>query len=195
MLATSQYDIFALTTISNDEPVGESCDPRLATVGRLPVRRADQVTDPRFRPLVDLWFRLSNEAGGLPGYEAFDILDVPPAIWPSLFLVKLVGRPRRFFYELIGGEIERHNGFSGQNRLLRDLPLRNRRVMAREFANSLRFGGPVCSEGPYIGRARYVEMVQRVICPFRRGERDAVFVGAVRFLCSDDPVPAQAGDR
>ncbi len=103
-----------------------------------------------------------------------------------MFLVKLIGKKRRFFYEVIGGEIEEHNGFPGRKRYLADLPLRNKRVMAREFAHCILSRMPVYSEGPYIGQADFVKGVSRLLVPYALGDdgREFAIVGMVAFAHS-----------
>jgi hypothetical protein len=127
-------------------------------------------------PLVDTWFHLGGRIGAIPDYERFDILALPGSLWPSICLTKLIGTSRRFWVTMIGTDVEAHNGFFGNNRLMMDLPLRNRRVMSREFWWTLHHGGPVYSEGPYIGAVDYVRRVRRVITPYRLSEREYAFV-------------------
>lgn len=169
----------------------------LRTSRRLPLTVAAQNTDAALQPLVDLWFRLRQSAGELPDYRRFDPTSLPPRVWPYLFVVKLEGARRRFFYELIGGEIERHNGFPGQKRFLTDLPLKNRHVMAREFALTLRYRLPTLSEGPYLGVADYIETVHRVIAPFALGDREFAFVAMARFtaFAGMEHLAARANDK
>jgi len=132
-----------------------------------------------FQPLVDLWFSQSD--GGVPDFEKFDVLDVPPVLWAHLILVKTVGPRRRFFYELVGDAIERHNGFSANKRYLGDLPLKNKSLMAREFARTIQSGRPVFSTSAYIGRANYVRRVYRVIAPYELGADHYAFVALAFF--------------
>ena len=138
-----------------------------------------------FSPVVDVWFTLKANGPELPEFSSFDILMLPPSSWSKLLLVKTVGERRRFFYELIGQDIEKHNGFPGQKRFLFELPLKNKRVMAREFVHSLKVGMPVFSTGPYIGQADYVKTVSRIICPYRLGEDQYAFVGMASFEDKD----------
>lgn len=142
-----------------------------------------------WQELADLWFS-SGGAGGMvgtmPDYRSFDILDLRPALWPHICLTKLIGNPRREFHvAMIGSAIEAHNGFFGNNRPMRELPLKNRNVMRREFCWTLRHGGPVFSEGPYIGAVDYIRRVRRLITPYSISEREFAFV----FYAAFDPYP------
>ncbi len=119
---------------------------------------------PAFSPLVKLWY--SQPGANLPDFANFDVLDIPPALWSHILLVKTVGSKRRFFYELVGDAIERHNGFAANKRYLADLPLKNKTLMAREFVRALHYRRPVFSTGAYIGQADYVRRVFRVIAPY-----------------------------
>lgn len=132
-----------------------------------------------FQPLVDLWFSQSD--GGAPDFQKFDVLDVPPALWVHLILLKTVGPRRRFFYELVGDAIERHNGFSASKRYLCDLPLKNKSLMAREFTRAIKSGRPVFSTSAYIGRANYVRRVYRVIAPYELDAHQYAFVALAFF--------------
>lgn len=140
-----------------------------------------QLEDKQFRSIVDYWHSKPLNQNGLPDFKNFDIVELPGLIWSKLFLVKLFGSPRRFFYELVGGDIEEHNGFSAQKKFLTDLPLKNRHAMAIEFVHTLHAKKPVISVGPYIGAADYVKTVSRVICPFDMGNQAFAFLGIVRF--------------
>ncbi|MDF1792994.1 MAG: hypothetical protein P1U88_13840 [Thalassobaculaceae bacterium] len=130
-----------------------------------------------WRDLARLWFDADGEIGELPDYDSFDILNLPPRHWPNVCLTKLIGAPKRAFQVvMIGSAIEAHNGFYGNNRPMRDLPLKNREVMRREFWWSIRHGGPVYSAGPYIGALDYVRRVRRLITPYRITAREYAFI-------------------
>ena len=146
------------------------------------VDRQDDYPDGPWRHLVDEWWRLKPESG-LPDYSDFEILNVPGELWPNVCVTSLEGRPRKFFVRMIGSAIEANNGFFGNNRFMVDLPLKNRRVMAREFAWTVRLDRPVYSEGPYIGAADYVKRVRRLITPYRIAEGEYAFV----FMATFDP--------
>lgn len=141
--------------------------------------RPEDCPVPKFKPLVDLWFSQSD--GGMPDFEQFDVLDIPPSLWAHFILLKTVGPRRRFFYELVGDAIESHNGFPANKRYLRDLPLKNKTLMAREFVRTVQYGRPVFSAGGYIGQAQYVRRIFRVIAPYRLGEGRYAFVGLAFF--------------
>lgn len=132
-----------------------------------------------FQPRVDLWYSQSD--GGMPDFRDFDVLDIPPALWAHLILLKTVGPRRRFFYELVGDAIERHNGFAANKRFLDDLPLKNKSLMAREFARTIQCHRPVFSTSAYIGRVNYVRRVYRVIAPYQMGEDQYAFVALAFF--------------
>ena len=102
-------------------------------------------------------------------------------MWAHLILVKTVGPRRRLFYELVGDAIERHNGFSANKRYLDVLPLKNKSLMAREFARTIQSGRPVFSTSAYIGRVNYVRRVYRVIAPYKLGADQYAFVALAFF--------------
>ena len=139
----------------------------------------EQCPIPAFSPLVKLWF--SQVRGGVPDFANFDVLDIPPALWSHLILLKTVGPKRRFFYELVGDAIESHNGFPANKRYLADLPLKNKTLMAREFARTLRCGRPVFSTGAHIGQADYVRRVYRLIAPYALPDNRHAFVALAFF--------------
>lgn len=139
-----------------------------------------------WRDLLRLWFTHGGAIGTLPDYADFDILALPGRHWEHICLTKLIGAPRREFRVImIGSAIEAHNGFFGNHRPMRELPLKNREVMRREFAWTLRHGGPVFSEGPYIGAVDYVRSVQRLITPYRISPREYAFL----FYAHFEPYP------
>jgi hypothetical protein len=153
----------------------------LDTRHRQLLRTPDGQLGELFQPLLDLWF--TNRGAGdpsIPDYAAFDVLDLPTWMLPCLFVCKLIGQPRRFFYELVGDAIEQHNGFSAQKRYLADIPLKNKQVMAREFAATVFNGCPIYSQGPYVGFQGYVKEVERLICPYRLTGNTYAFVGVAR---------------
>ena len=154
----------------------------LRTDGRRPLSGAGQCPENTLLPLVDVWFGLRDNPEALPAFDSFDVTLLPPAIWARLFLCKLIGKPRRFFYELAGSEIERNNGFAVEKRFLTDIELRNKHVMAREYALTLRHGMPVYSEGPYLGKADYIKRVRRVITPYRVSNTEYAFVAGATFV-------------
>ncbi|UUX51139.1 hypothetical protein NUH88_05475 [Nisaea acidiphila] len=140
-----------------------------------------------FFPLLRHWqssAALSQD--DFPAYACFDVLDMPPALISHLILCKLIGTPRRFFYEVVGQAIERHNGFPAAKRYLADLPLKNKRVMAREFGLTVLRRCPIYSRGPYIGEYDYVKEIERLICPYRIEAETFAFVALARFTL--DPV-------
>lgn len=146
----------------------------------------DDGPDGPWRDLSALWFEAVGDSGIMPDYAGFDILKLAPGHWPNVCLTKLIGTPRRTFYVvMIGSAIEAHNGFFGNNRPMRELPLRNPGVMRREFCWAARHGGPVYSEGPYIGAVDYVSRVRRLITPYRISAREYAFV----FYASFEPYP------
>ncbi|MCR9070087.1 MAG: hypothetical protein NXI18_00045 [Alphaproteobacteria bacterium] len=139
-----------------------------------------------WQELTALWFASGGEIGEMPSYSAFDILNLPPALWPHVCLTKLIGAPKRIFHvATIGSAIETHNGFFGNNRPMRELPLKNREVMRREFCWVVRHGGPVFSSGPYIGAVDYIRQVRRLITPYRISRREYAFV----FYAEFEPYP------
>jgi hypothetical protein len=139
-----------------------------------------------WRELAELWFASGGVIGAMPNYAAFDILNLSPSLWPNICLTKLIGSPKRMFHvSMIGSAIEAHNGFFGNNRPMRELPLKNREVMRREFYWTLRHGGPVFSMGPYIGAVDYVRRVRRLIAPYRISDREYAFV----FYAVFEPYP------
>ena len=154
-----------------------------ATKTRAVVNQGHILDNPSMGCLAALWYSHRVTPDRLPTYDRFDPLDVPARYWKNLMLVKLIGDRRRFFYELIGGEIEDHNGFPGQKRYLADLPLRNKHVMAREFAICIREAQPVYSEGPYMGQANFVKGVSRLLAPYALDDeaREIAIVGMVAF--------------
>ena len=154
----------------------------LRTQKRLALSAGDACPESILQPLVQTWFSLLEDPSDLPAFAKFDPTLLPPQMWERLFLCKLIGKPRRFFYELAGSEIEWHNGFPVSKRFLTDVQLRNRHVMAREFVISLHHGKPVFSEGPYVGKADYVKTVRRVITPYRISETEYAFVAAAVFI-------------
>ena len=157
-----------------------------ATWKRHLLRSSDDGPDGPWRHLARVWFEAGGTVGSLPDYSAFDILNVPGRLWSNICLAKLVGAPRREFRVIsIGSAIEAHNGFFGNNRLMRELPLRNGNVMRREFFWTVRHGGPVYSEGPYIGGVDYVRSVFRLITPYRISAREYAFV----FYAHFEPYP------
>lgn len=155
---------------------------RFATRARQCLTGPEDGPDGPWRDLQRLWFTLGGSIGSLPAYADFDILALPPRHWDHTCLTKLVGGTRRqFWVTMIGSAIEAHNGFFGNNRPMRELPLKNREVMRREFAWTLRHGGPVFSEGPYIGSVDYVRSVRRVITPYRISAREYAFLFHAHF--------------
>ena len=96
--------------------------------------------------LAALWYSHRVTPDRLPTYDRLIPWMFLRGIGKILMLVKLIGDRRRFFYELIGGEIEDHNGFPGRSATA-DLPLRNKHVMAREFAICIREAQPVYPRG------------------------------------------------
>ena len=135
-----------------------------------------------FAPLLAAWHRHKAETeDAFPAYRRFDVLDIPPALISHLILCKLIGTPRRFFYEVVGQAIETHNGFSASKRFLADLPLKNKKVMAREFGLTVLKQCPIYSRGPYIGEYEYVREIERLICPFRIEGDTFAFVTLARF--------------
>ena len=162
-----------------------SADP-FATWKRHPLRSPEDGPDGPWRDLARVWFEAGGTVGSIPDYAAFDILNVPGRLWSNICLTKLIGTERREFRVImIGGAIEAHNGFFGNNRPMRDLPLRNGHVMRREFFWTVRHGGPVYSEGPYIGGVDYVRSVLRLITPYRISAREYAFV----FYAHFEPYP------
>lgn len=162
----------------------------LNTQIRQPYDTSADCTDENFAPLVKLWFTLAEGRSGLPSFDRFDVTDLPGRCWPSLLLAKLIGTPRRFFYVLAGNEIASHYPDPIGKRFLKDLPIANRRVVAKEFAHALRFGRPVFSEGPFLGKSQFIETVRRVICPFDLGNDQFAFLCIVLFMGYDRrPVP------
>lgn len=145
----------------------------------------DDGPDGPWRNLCHGWFDAGGEIGRVPNYSTFDILNLPPADWPHICLTKLIGHPRRFYVQMIGSAIEAHNGFFGNNRPMNELPLKNRWVMRREFWWTVHHGGPVYSEGPYIGAVDYVRRVRRLITPYRIDEREYAFI----FYAAFEPYP------
>ncbi len=146
----------------------------------------DDAPDGAWRDLARVWFEAGGTIGSLPDYADFDILRMPARHWANVCLTKLVGAGRREFrVVMIGSAIEAHNGFYGNNRPMRALPLKNPDVMRREFAWSLRHGGPVLSEGPYIGAVDYVRSVRRLITPYRISAREYAFI----FYAYFEPYP------
>jgi len=154
----------------------------LRTDDRLLLTGVDQCPENALLPIVEVWLSLKNDPEDLPSFASFDVTLLPPALWSRLFLCKLIGQPRRFFYELAGSEIEWHNGFPVEKRFLTDIQLRNRHVMAREYALTLRHGLPIYSQGPYVGKADYVKQVRRIIAPYRISEREFAFVAGATFV-------------
>lgn len=159
---------------------------RFATWTRsFPASQAD-LPEGTWRELFRVWVEAGGAIGTLPDYANFDILNLPARHWANVCLTKLIGSPRReFSVVMIGSAIEAHNGFYGNNRLMRDLPVKNRHVMRREFAWTLRHGGPVLSEGPYIGALDYVRSVRRLITPYRISAREYAFI----FCAFFEPYP------
>lgn len=150
---------------------------RFATRERHLLTAPDDGPPGPWQDLARLWFEAGGTIGALPDYAGFDILNLAPRHWPNICLTKLIGAPRREFRVImIGSAIEAHNGFFGNNRPMRDLPLKNRNVMRREFYWTVRHGGPVFSEGPYIGSLDYVQSVRRLITPYRISPREYAFV-------------------
>ncbi|WP_420565525.1 hypothetical protein [Thalassobaculum sp.] len=160
-------------------------DP-FATRTRRFLTSIDEAPEGAWQDLVRVWFDAGGVVGQLPDYARFDILNLPARHWCNTCLTKLVGEGmREFRVVMIGSAIEAHNGFFGNNRPMRELPLKNRGVMRREFAWSLRHGGPVLSEGPYIGAVDYVRSVRRLITPYRISDREYAFI----FYAFFEPYP------
>lgn len=154
----------------------------LDTTERRLLPSPEDEVDAFFQPLLDLWHGQHGETGEtFPPYAAFDILELPPALVPHLILCELVGSPRRFFYELAGDAIEKHNGFSARKRFLSEVPLQNKRVMAREFGLTVFNACPAYSRGPYIGLFDYIREIERLICPYRIEGETFAFVAVARF--------------
>lgn len=154
---------------------------------RRPIHSLDECPPGRWTSLLETWIGHGGQAGVLPDYSSFDILDMPGALWPNICLTKLCGTPRRFYVELIGSNIEAHNGFAGNKRFMSELPLKNRRVMAREFWYAAKFQTAVYSEGPYIGALDYIRKVRRLITPYRISKTEYAFV----FFAEFEPYPDQ----
>ena len=126
--------------------------------------------------LVNEWMRIRPASGGMPHYDAFDILNIPGRLWPHVCVTSLERSPRRFFVRMIGTAIEANNGFYGNQRYMSTIPLKNRHVMEREFAWTVHLEAPVLSEGPYIGATDYVKSVRRVITPYKHSGNEYAFV-------------------
>ncbi len=142
---------------------------------RFPMDGSDSMPDGPWITLFDEWTRARPE-GGLPWYSDFEILNIPGEDWPHVCVTSLEGSPRRFFVRMIGTAIEANNGFYGNGRFTSEIPIKNRRVMAREFAWTVRLGCPVYTERPYIGATDYVKRVRRMITPYLLSEREYAFV-------------------
>ncbi|MEQ8333759.1 hypothetical protein [Nisaea sp.] len=155
---------------------------RLDTVERHLLPNQDLRVPRFFSPLLEAWHRHQADTEDVfPAYRHFDVLDIPPALISHLILCKLIGTPRRFFYELVGQAIETHNGFSASKRFLADVPLKNKKVMAREFGLTVLKRCPIYSRGPYIGKFEYVREIERLICPYRIEGDTFAFVALARF--------------
>ena len=164
----------------------------LRSVLRKPLDGPDACPLPIFQPLINTWFDLWDGSDDLPHFSAFDPTLLPGRLWKHLYLCKLEGTPRRFFYELSGAEVDRNNGFSGSKKFLFDMPLPSRHVVARELAIALRNRRPTFSKGPYLGRAEYVTGVDRVVTPYRLDGNEFAFLAGLQFL--PDP-PISEADR
>lgn len=139
-----------------------------------------------FRPLLQRWRQHKTEAeDAFPHYGRFDVLDIPPRLFSHLILCKLIGTPRRFFYEVVGEAIESHNGFPAAKRFLADVPLKNKKVMAREFGLTVFKRSAIFSRGPYIGQYDYVKEIERLICPYRIEGETFAFVTLARFTLDE----------
>lgn len=155
---------------------------RLDTVERHLLPNKDLSVPLFFSPLLEAWHRhQADTADVFPAYRSFDVLDIPSTSISHLILCKLIGTPRRFFYELVGQAIETHNGFSASKRFLADLPLKNKKVMAREFGLTVLKRCPIYSRGAYIGKYEYVREIERLICPYRIEGDTFAFVALARF--------------
>jgi hypothetical protein len=174
-----------MTTQSSDDPTSSfSYTVRhspLDTTCRRPIRDVVSPARDGWDHVANIWYRLRADQDDLPRYDDFDIILVPPRLWAHTCVTCLEGSPRRYQVRMIGSAIEANNGFFGDRRPMSELPLRNRHVMAREFAWALRLGCPVYSEGPYIGAADYVKQVRRVITPYRLSAREYAFVFHAEF--------------
>lgn len=151
------------------------------------IHRLDDCPEGPWEPLLKTWFANGGRSGSIPDYRTFDILDLPGNLWANTCLTKLIGNPRRFYVELIGTNIEAHNGFSGNKKFMSELPLKNRRVMAREFWFCIKTQTAVFSEGPYIGSVDYIRKVRRLITPYQISKTEYAFVFHAEF----EPFPQQ----
>ncbi|WP_193187143.1 hypothetical protein [Nisaea sediminum] len=139
-----------------------------------------------FEPLLRIWQQHKAETeDAFPSYSRFDVLDIPPRLISHLILCKLIGTPRRFFYEVVGEAIESHNGFPAAKRFLADVPLKNKKVMAREFGLTVLKRSAIFSRGPYIGQNDYVKEIERLICPYRIDGETFAFVTLARFALDE----------
>ena len=154
----------------------------LDTLERRLLRQSDAVIPDFFEPLFSHWHRNKAANGdAFPFYSTFDVTQMPRPLIGHLILCKLIGAPRRFFYEVVGQAIETHNGFPASKRFLADLPLKNKSVMAREFGLTVMRRCPIYSRGPYIGQYEYVKEIERLICPYRIKDETFAFVTLARF--------------
>jgi hypothetical protein len=79
---------------------------RLSPSGDGPITRAPAGANARIVAIHDYWHRIAPGAGLLPGRRHLDPVDIP-SLLPNLWLVDVVGEPRRFRARLIGTTLQR----------------------------------------------------------------------------------------
>ena len=79
---------------------------RLPPKGDGPITRPPPGANARIVAIYEYWRRIAPGAGLLPGRRHLDPVDIP-SLLPNLWLVDVVGEPRRFRARLIGTTLQR----------------------------------------------------------------------------------------
>lgn len=122
-----------------------------------------------------------NAASGLPQYSDFDVTQLSPEVFPHLLLIKTRGEKRRFFYELIGSEVDRHVPKTLKRQYLKNVPFGPKFKIARELVRTKRLGMPICLERKVLGNTPYIKSTHNLITPYERPNGHYAFVCVILF--------------